>query len=59
MKVQNSAKLSSILCGDFVGGEVTRYLAVGPPFVIGRFGKVRAAAKETPKTRGNDWTPVR
>ena len=26
MKVQNSAKLSIILGGDFVGGEVTRCL---------------------------------
>ena len=26
MKVRNSAKLGSILGGDFVGGEVTRYL---------------------------------
>ena len=26
MKVQNNAKLSSILGGDFVGGEVARYL---------------------------------
>ena len=25
MKVQKNAKLSSILGGDFVGGEVTRY----------------------------------
>jgi len=28
MKFQNNAKLSSIVGGDFVGGEVTRYRSV-------------------------------